>query len=154
MKSPQQSRSDEPFARAAFATYDIKNTATAECERLTVHVVSESHFRRVSNVDFVVNYPNCYVGSGAVSGAQFGDNEADAEFERLLREFYPEQGTVLLNVDAIGERRQWHSLRNATTTNARMTNVLVFGMRWPLKYLILSTRVRQLQKPYWLASCD
>ena len=94
------------------------------------------------------------MGNGAVSGAQFGDNEADAEFERLLHELYPEQDIVLLNVDAIGERRWGHSLRNATTTTARMTNALVSGMRRPLKPLILWTRLRQPQKPHWLASCD
>ena len=49
------------------------------------------------------SYVNYFVCNGAVIGAQFGDDAADAEAARILGQLYPGREVVSLDVDPIGE---------------------------------------------------
>jgi agmatine deiminase len=52
--------------------------------------------------DFVASYVNYYVCNGAVIGAQFGDDRADAKAREMLATFYPGRQIISLNVDPLG----------------------------------------------------
>ncbi|MEM7072508.1 MAG: agmatine deiminase family protein [Pseudomonadota bacterium] len=95
---PDQSDMNDPFHRAAFATYTALKAA-----KLQVDVISEPTLRRVSSLDFVASYANYYVCNGAVIAAEFGDKRADAIAVDALKRHYPNREIVTLNVDALGE---------------------------------------------------
>ena len=58
---------------------------------------------RSESEDFVSSYVNYYVCNGALIGAEFGDDKADAEAARILGQLYPGREIVSLNVDPISE---------------------------------------------------
>ena len=96
-------RSD-PWSVAAFQTYNIlKSARDARGRRLEIVVIPEPVRVRSRSEDFVASYVNYYVCNGAVIGAEFGDDAADAKAVEVLRSLYPGRDVASLNVDPIGE---------------------------------------------------
>lgn len=96
-------RSD-PWSVAAFETYEILKTARdAQGQKLDIVIIPEPIRIRSRSKDFVSSYVNYYVCNGAVIGAEFGDDTADAKAQSILQELYPGRQVVSLNVDPIGE---------------------------------------------------
>lgn len=103
---PAKKDSGDPWSVAAFETYEILKQATdAAGRRLDIVVMSEPDPERIRSVsdDFVSSYVNYYVCNGAVIGAEFGDDKADAAASDLLRQLYPGREVVNLDIDPIGE---------------------------------------------------
>lgn len=95
---PDSPDMDDPFHRAAFATYDRLKSAG-----LQIEAIPEPNRRRVKSFDFVASYANYYVCNDAVIAAQFGDRETDQIAIEALARHYPGREVVTLNVDALGE---------------------------------------------------
>lgn len=96
-------RSD-PWSVSAFETYEILKTAKdARGRKLDIVVIADPVRIRSRSRDFVSSYVNYYVCNGAVIGAEFGDDKADAEAAKMLQQLYPGREVVSLNVDPIGE---------------------------------------------------
>lgn len=96
-------RSD-PWSVSAFETYEILKAAKdARGRKLDIVVIPDPARIRSRSRDFVSSYVNYYVCNGAVIGAEFGDEKADAEAARILQQLYPGRKVVSLNVDPIGE---------------------------------------------------
>ncbi|MGO4713323.1 agmatine deiminase family protein [Bradyrhizobium sp. 2TAF24] len=103
---PRKKDSNDPWSVAAFETCEILTRATdAAGRRLDVVVMPEPDPERIrsSSDDFVSSYVNYYVCNGAVIGAEFGDDKADAAAQDLLRQLYPGREVVSLDIDPIGE---------------------------------------------------
>lgn len=95
---------DDPFAAAAYETYDILEVATdSQGDKFEIVVLPQPCDTRVTTEDFVASYVNYYVCNGAVIAAEFGDEEADAEARSTLSMLYPDREIVMLGVDPIGE---------------------------------------------------
>jgi agmatine deiminase len=100
-KSPDRSN---PWTVAAFETYQVlKSARDAQGRTLDIVVIPEPVRIRSKSKTFVASYVNYYVCNGAVVGAEFGDDSADAEAQAILRRLYPGRQVVSLNVDPIGE---------------------------------------------------
>ncbi len=100
-KAPDRS---DRWSVAAFETYTVLKTARdAKGRMLDIVVIPEPKRIRSRAKDFVASYVNYYVCNGAVIGAEFGDDTADANAQAILRTLYPERQIVSLNVDPIGE---------------------------------------------------
>jgi agmatine deiminase len=96
-------RSD-PWSVAAFETYGIlKSARDAQGRKLEIVVLRDPVRIRSRSRDFVSSYVNYYVCNGAVIGAEFGDDTADAAAKTVLEQLYPGRVVVSLNVDPIGE---------------------------------------------------
>lgn len=98
-------RSD-PWSVSAFETYEIlKQARDAKGRKLDIVVIPEADPKRIRSrkADFVSSYVNYYVCNGAVIGAEFGDDTADAAAADILQQLYPGREVVSLNVDPIGE---------------------------------------------------
>ena len=94
----------DPWSVAAFETHAILAGATdANGAKLDIVVLPEPSDIRVDSADFVSSYVNYYVCNGAVIGAEFGDEAADAAAKDLLQQLYPDREIVMLNIDAVGE---------------------------------------------------
>lgn len=101
---PAQRDSSDPWATAAFETYDTLKSATdARGRKLEIVVLPEPENIRVQDEDFVASYVNYYVCNGAVISAEFGDDKADARAVEVLKQLYPGREVVNLNIDAIGQ---------------------------------------------------
>ncbi len=95
-------RSD-PWSVAAFATYAaLKDARDAQGRALDIVVMPEPVRIRSRAKGFVSSYVNYYVCNGAVIGAQFGDDRADADAAALLGKLYLGRTVVALDVDPIG----------------------------------------------------
>lgn len=100
-KNPDRS---DPWSVAAFETYQfLKSARDAQGRTLEIVVIPEPVRIRSRSKTFVASYVNYYVCNGAVIGAEFGDDHADAEAQAILRRLYPRRQVVSLNVDPIGE---------------------------------------------------
>jgi agmatine deiminase len=100
-KSPD--RSDQ-WSVAAFETYRLLKAARdAQGRLLDIVVLPEPVRIRSRSKSFLSSYVNYYVCNGAVIGAEFGDDTADAMAEKVLKQLYPGRTVVSLNVDPIGE---------------------------------------------------
>ncbi|MEQ1648608.1 MAG: agmatine deiminase family protein [Hyphomicrobiaceae bacterium] len=87
---------------AAFETYaNLKSARDAHGRLLDIVVIPEPTQTRVRSNDFVASYVNYYVCNGAVIGANFGDDTADATASTMLRELYPGRSIVSLDIDPI-----------------------------------------------------
>lgn len=96
-------RSD-PWSVAAFETYGVlKSARDAQGRLLDIIVIAEPSRIRSRSTNFVSSYLNYYVCNGAVIGAEFGDDTADADAHAMLQKLYPGRQVVSLNVDPIGE---------------------------------------------------
>jgi agmatine deiminase len=96
-------RSD-PWSVSAFETYEIlKQARDAEGKKLDIVVIPDPVKIRSRSLDFVSSYVNYYVCNGAVIGAEFGDDAADAKAKAILQSLYPGREVLSLNVDPIGE---------------------------------------------------
>ena len=94
----------DPWSVAAFETYNVlKSARDAQGRRLEIVVIPEPVRVRSRSEDFVASYVNYYVCNGAVIGAEFGDDAADAKAVEVLRSLYPGRDVASLNVDPIGE---------------------------------------------------
>ena len=101
---PAKRDTSDPWASAAYQTYDIlKSAADAKGRKLEVIVLPEPQDIRVTDEDFVASYVNYYVCNGAVISAEFGDDRADAKAAEVLKQLYPGRKIVSLNIDAIGQ---------------------------------------------------
>lgn len=103
---PRKIDRDDPWSVSAFETYEVlKTTRDAKGRQLDIVVVNEPNPDRIRSQkeDFVSCYPNYYVCNGAVIGAEFGDDKADADARAILQQLYPGREIVSLNVDPIGE---------------------------------------------------
>ncbi len=101
---PKKIIAGDPWSASAFETYEILKKATdAQGRKLEIVVVPEPVNIRSRAADFVNSYANYYVCNGAVVCAEFGDDKADAEANRILGGLYPGREIVSLNTDAIGE---------------------------------------------------
>ncbi len=101
---PDQPDPHDPWARAAFETFEILNRSTdARGRRFELIKVPDPIDIRVQSEEFLASYVNYYVCNGAVIVAAFGDRKADAVAQRALSELYPKREIVALNVDPIGE---------------------------------------------------
>lgn len=100
-KTPDRS---DPWSVAAFETYRVLKAAKdARGRALDIVVLPEPVRIRSRSRSFVPSYVNYYVCNGAVIGAEFGDDKADADAQAMLRTLYPGREVVSLNVDPIGE---------------------------------------------------
>lgn len=100
-KTPDRS---DPLSVAAFETYEIlKSARDAHGRKLDIIVIPEPVHIRSRTHDFVSSYVNYYVCNGAVIGAEFGDDAADANAQAILQQLYPGRQVISLNVDPIGE---------------------------------------------------
>lgn len=100
-KSPDRS---DPWSVSAFETYALLKTARdAQGRKLDIVVIPDPVKIRSKSRDFVSSYVNYYVCNGAVIGAEFGDDTADAVAQSTLQKLYPGRRIVSLNVDPIGE---------------------------------------------------
>lgn len=100
-KTPDRS---DPWSVAAFETYQLLKAARdAQGRKLDIVVLPEPVRIRSQSDDFVSSYVNYYVCNGAVIGAEFGDDTADAQAQTVLKQLYPGRTVVSLNVDPIGE---------------------------------------------------
>ncbi len=98
-------RSD-PWSVSAFETYGIlKQARDAQGRKLDLVVLPSPGYDRIRSrsIEFVSSYVNYYVCNGAVIGAEFGDDRADAEAARILGQLYPGREIISLDVDPIGE---------------------------------------------------
>ena len=94
----------DPWATAAYETYDIlKSSTDAKGRKVEVIVVSAPENIRVQDENFVASYVNYYVCNGAVISAEFGDDTADAKAHAMLQALYPDREIISLNIDAIGQ---------------------------------------------------
>ena len=103
---PKSVDSSDPWSVSAYETYEVlKSARDASGRKLEIVVVHEPNPDKVRSkaVDFVSCYPNYYVCNGAVIGAEFGDDKADADAKSILQQLYPGREVVSLNVDPIGE---------------------------------------------------
>ncbi len=101
---PAKVITDDPWSSAAYETYEVlKRARDAHGRKLDIVVIPEPLNIRSRSRDFVSSYVNYYVCNGAVIGAQFGDDQADAQAARILGQLYPGREVVSLNVDPIGE---------------------------------------------------
>ena len=101
---PAKIVADDPWSASAYETYDVlKRARDAEGRKLDIVVIREPVTIRSRSQDFVSSYVNYFVCNGAVIGAEFGDDKADAEAARILGQLYPGREVVSLNVDPIGE---------------------------------------------------
>ncbi len=101
---PAKVTADDPWSTSAYQTYEVlKQARDAEGRKLDIVVVQEPVDIRSRARDFVSSYVNYFVCNGAVIGAEFGDDTADAEAARILGQLYPDRQVVSLNVDPIGE---------------------------------------------------
>lgn len=102
---PDKVVEDDPWSAAAYETYEIlKQARDAAGRKLDIVVIPEPDFERIRSraKDFVASYVNYYVCNGAVIGAEFGDDRADAEAKKILEQLYPGREVVSLDVDPIG----------------------------------------------------
>jgi agmatine deiminase len=100
-KAPDRS---DPWSVAAFETYRLLKAARdAQGRLLDIVVLPEPVRIRSRSKNFVSSYVNYYVCNGAVIGAEFGDDAADAKAQEVLRQLYPQRQVVSLNVDPIAE---------------------------------------------------
>ncbi len=101
---PDKIDQNDPWSISAFETYKVLKKATdAQGRKLEIVVIPAPVDIRSQQDDFVSSYVNYYVCNGAVIGAEFGDDKADAKAADILAELYPNRRIVSLNVDAIGE---------------------------------------------------
>ncbi len=103
---PKAKDRNDPWSVSAFETYEVLKTAQdAKGRKLDIVVVHEPNTNRIRSqkADFVSCYPNYYVCNGAVIGAEFGDDKADAEAKTILQQLYPGREVVSLNIDPIAE---------------------------------------------------
>jgi agmatine deiminase len=101
---PDKPDDSDPWSVSAFETYNILKKATdAQGGKFDIVVLPAPVDIRSEQEDFVSSYVNYYVCNGAVIGAEFGDDRADAEAARILGQLYPGREVVSLNVDPIGE---------------------------------------------------
>lgn len=92
----------DPWSVAAFETYEILKTARdAQGRKLEIIVIPDPVNIRSRSRDFVSSYVNYYVCNGAVIGAEFGDDKADAVTKATLQQLYPGREVVSLNIDPI-----------------------------------------------------
>jgi agmatine deiminase len=100
-KTPDRS---DPWSVAAFETYRLlKSARDARGRALDIVVLPDPVRIRSRSKSFVSSYVNYYVCNGAVIGAEFGDDTADAKAQDVLRQLYPGRQVISLNVDPIGE---------------------------------------------------
>ena len=98
-------RSD-PWSVAAFETYAILKAARdAQGRKFDIVVIPDPDPVKIRSRsrNFVSSYVNYYVCNGAVIGAEFGDDNADAKANAVLAQLYPGRAITSLNVDPIGE---------------------------------------------------
>jgi agmatine deiminase len=103
---PNKEDASDPWNAAAFETYEIlKRARDASGRQLDIVVMPEPNPERIrsASVDFVSSYVNYYVCNGAVIGAEFGDDKADATAKELLQRLYPGREVISLDIDPIGE---------------------------------------------------
>ena len=103
---PKKKSSSDPWSASAFETYEVlKRARDASGRQLEIIVMPEPNPERIrsSSADFVSSYVNYYVCNGAVIGAEFGDDKADAGASDLLRQLYPGRDVVSLDIDPLGE---------------------------------------------------
>ncbi len=103
---PEKVIADDPWSASAYETYEIlKQARDAAGRKLEIVVIPEPDFDRIRSRarDFVASYVNYYVCNGAVIGAEFGDDKADAEAARILGQIYPGREILSLEVDPIAE---------------------------------------------------
>ena len=103
---PEKIIRNDPWSVSAYETYEILKAATdAQGNRLDIIVVQEPDPKKIRSQepDFVSSYVNYFVCNGGVIGAEFGDDEADAEAAKILGQVYPGREVVSLDVDPIGE---------------------------------------------------
>ncbi len=103
---PKAKNQNDPWSVSAFETYQVlKSARDAKGRKLDIVVINEPDPNRIRSLkeDFVSCYPNYYVCNGAVIGAEFGDDKADADAKSVLQKLYPGREIVSLNVDPIGE---------------------------------------------------
>lgn len=103
---PNKKNSSDPWNASAFETYEIlKRARDASGRQLDIVVMPEPNPNRIRSAaaDFVSSYANYYVCNGAVIGAEFGDDKADATAKELLQQLYPGREVVSLDIDPIGE---------------------------------------------------
>lgn len=94
----------DPWSISAFQTYDnLRSARDAQGRKLDIVVIPEPVRTRSRADDFVSSYVNFYVCNGAIIGAEFGDDKADAKAAEILQALYPGRTIVSLNVDPIGE---------------------------------------------------
>jgi agmatine deiminase len=101
---PSSRAAGDPWSRAAFETYEVlKRARDAAGRALEIIVVTDPDLRRirVRQGEVVASYANYYVCNGAVLAPEFGDDRADAEAHRILRQLYPGREVVALDIDAI-----------------------------------------------------
>jgi agmatine deiminase len=103
---PKAKDRSDPWSVSAYKTYEVLKTARdAKGRKIDIVVINEPNPNRIRSqkADFVSSYPNYYVCNGAVIGAEFGDDKADAEAKATLQQLYPGREVVCLNIDPIGE---------------------------------------------------
>ena len=101
---PKKIIAGDPWSASAFETYEIlKKARDAQGNKLDIVVIPEPTNIRSTAEDFVNSYANYYVCNNAVICAEFGDDKADAEAEKILGQLYPGREIVSINTDAIGE---------------------------------------------------
>ena len=101
---PDEIDDQDPWSVSAFETYTaIENRRSLKGVNMQLAILPEPLNPRVKTDDFVASYVNYYVCNGAVIGAEFGDEAADAEAKQILKELYPNREIVMLNIDPVGE---------------------------------------------------
>ena len=98
-------RSD-PWSVAAFETFAVLKAARdAQGRKFDIVVIPDPDPVKIRSRsrNFVSSYVNYYVCNGAVIGAEFGDDNADAQANAVLGQLYPGRTITSLNVDPIGE---------------------------------------------------
>lgn len=103
---PRKKNTSDPWSISAFETYEIlKQAKDASGRSLDIVVIPEPDPEKIRSLsdDFVSSYVNYYVCNGAVIGAQFGDDKADAAAKTILQQLYPHREVVSLDIDPIGE---------------------------------------------------
>ena len=94
----------DPWSVAAFETHEILKAARdAQGRKLDIVIIPDPVAIRSRSPNFVSSYVNYYVCNGAVIGAEFGDDTADAAAKVIVQQLYPGREVVSLNVDPIGE---------------------------------------------------
>lgn len=103
---PRKKSTSDPWSVSAFETYEIlKRAKDASGRSLDIVVIPEPDPEEIRSLsdDFVSSYVNYYVCNGAVIGAEFGDDKADATAKEILQRLYPGRDVVSLAIDPIGE---------------------------------------------------